>query len=89
MVIRVWALKRKFPQIQLIESHMKLLKICLASAVSVGAGIAVNRLLIASIWLPRTLYLLIAVIAACVIYLGLLMLFKIDEIKMLKSIVSK
>lgn len=89
LIMRYFALKYKFPQIQLIESTGKLIKVFTAAAISVGVSVVLYNFLIISIWMPRTLYLLISVAIAGVIYLGLLVLLEIDEVKLIKSVVNK
>ena len=67
----------------------KLLKICIASVISVGLAILIYWGLTAVIWMPRMVYLGIAVLVAALVYLVLLCRFKIDEVDLLKSLVKR
>ena len=48
-----------------------------------------HRGLIAVVWMPRFVYLGIAVAVSCLVYLAMLAALKVDEIKILKAIVEK
>lgn len=81
-------LKKKYGDIKILSSKMKLLKVCIASVISVGLAVLSYRGLVAVIWMPRMVYLGLAVLAAVVVYFVLLVHFKIDEVDLLKSLVK-
>lgn len=82
-------LKKKYGNIKLLSSKKKLLKICIASVISVGLAILTYWGLTAVIWMPRMVYLGIAILVAVLVYLLLLVRFEIDEVDLLKSLVKR
>lgn len=88
LILRVAMLRMKFPEIRLIESGNKLIKIAFSASVSVGLARFVYNFLLQVIVIPRVLTLGIAVFMAMVIYLLLLMIIKVEELKMIKSVIG-
>lgn len=82
-------IKKKYGNIKLLSSKKKLLKICIASVISVALAVLTYWGLVAVIWMPRMVYLGIAVLVAALVYLVLLFRFKIDEVDLLKSLVKR
>lgn len=79
-------LGRKYNNIRVLDSKGKLLKILIAAIISVGLAFGLHELLLATIWMPRILYLFISVIAAAGAYSGLLVLFRIEEIRIVTKL---
>lgn len=85
-------LHRKYKNIRLLKSKSKLLKIIIASIISVGSSYLVYSFVIIplnDVIVPRILQLLLAVAVAVLAYLALLAAFKVEEIKLLGSLVKK
>lgn len=80
---------RHFHGINVVPSWSKMAKIALASAVSVGVSYLCYRGLVAAVWMPRMVYLGIAVIIAVGIYPALLKIFKIEELNILTSVLCR
>lgn len=84
-------LRYKCPQVQLLLSKMKLMKIVLASVIAVSSSYFVYHYFVmpnSDIIVARVAQLLIPVVVAAVIYLALLIAFKVDEIKLIKQIIK-
>lgn len=82
-------MKRKHSHVKMLSSKVKVIKIVLASGVTVVTADVFYDVLVAIIWLPRMIYLVLAMLIACIIYLVLLMAFKIDEVALLKSLIRR
>lgn len=80
---------RHFHGIDVVPSWSKMVKIALASAVSVGVSYLCYRGLVAAVWMPRMVYLGLAVIIAVGIYPVLLKIFKIEELNILTSVLRR
>ncbi len=80
---------RHFHGINVVPSWSKMVKIALASAVSVGVSYLCYRGLVAAVWMPRMVYLGLAVIIAVGIYPSLLKIFKIEELSILTSVLRR
>lgn len=80
---------RKHGEVELLKSKSKILKIIVSAVIAVAAAYCVQRGLMTALFMPRIVYLGIAVIAACIVYILLLTAFKIDEVKMLRGIVKR
>lgn len=80
---------RKFHEVEVISSWGKVGKIALASCTSVGVSYLCYRGLVAAIWMPRMVYLGLAVCVAVTIYFVLLKAFKVDELKILLSVAKR
>ncbi|MEA4986526.1 MAG: murein biosynthesis integral membrane protein MurJ [Anaerovorax sp.] len=78
--------KRKYGEIQLIESWIKLYKIAGSAIISTGVSYVIYYLLVSTIWMPRMIYFCLAAIIDGIVYIGLLHLFKIEEVKMLSQL---
>lgn len=88
-ILRVLILKKKYPQIKAIESKRKLCIIGISAGCSVAIAAIAYDWLVAVIWLPRLMYLGIVVVIASLIYIFMLNLLKIDELKVLWNIFKK
>ena len=80
---------RKHGEVELLKSKSKILKIIVVAVIAVAAAYCVQRGLMATIFMPRIAYLGIVVIAACIVYIFLLTVFKIDEVKLLREFIRK
>lgn len=89
LVLSLVLLRKKFPQLRMIESFGKLIAIALAAAVAVAAGKGTYALIAGAIWMPRVCYLALAMIVAGGLYLGLLWAMKVKELEFVKDIVRK
>lgn len=83
-------LKRWHPGIKTLESRTKLGKILLSALGAVGISwfvyLGMEEILVNG---PRTLFLFIAVLVALIVYLGLLRLFEISELQLLRQIIHR
>lgn len=80
---------RKFHEINVVPSIAKLGKLVLATIVSVGVSYLCYRGLVAAVWMPRMVYLGLAVMVAVGIYPALLKVFKIEELSILTSVLRR
>jgi len=85
-------MKKKYPHIILMRSKRKLLQITVSSIIAVGSSYLVYSLIMtymSDIINMRIVQLGIAVLVAVAVYFVMLVLFKIDELKMIKQIVKR
>lgn len=85
-------LKYKYPEIKIVESKVKLVKIVTAAVISVGATYLVYAytiLPVSHIIIMRTVQLGLAVAAAAAIYLLILKAFKISELELMISVFKR
>ena len=80
---------RKFHEVETASSWEKIGKLLLASLASVGASYGFYVLLVNAVWMPRMIYLGLAVCVAVVVYLALLKAFKIEELKILMYVIKR
>jgi len=78
-----FGLRRKYPQIHLLRSKRKVAKILGSTAVSVAISWAAYGVLIGIDAIPGLISLGLAVCVAAVVYLALLIVCKIDEVKLI------
>lgn len=88
ILLYIW-IKKRHPEIQLVESWIKLFKILLSAAVSVIIAFFIYNVLVDMIWMPRMLYLFIAVSLSVICYLALLKTAKIDEVALIRHLFKK
>lgn len=91
-ILLFMGLRVKYPEIEIIKSKTKLVKVIMAAFTSVGMSYLAYTFIVIPleyIIVSRTMQLAITVMVAVMIYLGLLLLLKIDEIKLLKLIMKK
>lgn len=88
-VLLVTGFRRKGLEVPLVADKGKYVKIIGASFVSVGLSKGLFELLIASIWMPRMLYLGASVLAAVGIYWALLKLLRVEEINLIKRLFQR
>ena len=88
-ILLIIGFKRKRKDINFLESPKKYEKIILAAFFSVGLSKLVYLFLGASIWMPRMIYLGIAVSVAVGIYWFLLKTLKIEEIELVKGLLRR
>lgn len=87
----LYGLRFRYPHIKIFDSAGKLLKIMFASSLAVtGAYASYTQLAfnLGSIMLNQFVELLIAVVIAGIIYLILLTILRVDEVKLLKQMLS-
>ncbi len=83
-------LKRKHPQIRVLQSRLQLIKITIASITALSISyMAYTFMTDAMGHIPSIIQLSISILVAVIIYSGLLLIFKIEEIKLLKQIIKK
>ena len=82
-------LLRKYKQVKIFKSKKKLIKICCSAIIAVTFAVVAYEISINLIWAPRIIYLGCAVLIASIIYLGLLMALKVDDINILKDIIKR
>lgn len=79
------AIRKKYPQLQLLPPAGKVARIVLCAAVAVGCAVGVFRLA-QLVWMPRVCYLGLAVLAAAAVYLALLRAMKFEELVLLRQL---
>lgn len=79
------SLTRKYPRLRVFPSGQKMLRVILAAALSVLLAAVVYRTA-TLVWMPRIVYLGIAVIAAVAVYFPLLKLLRIEEVDILLGV---
>ncbi len=80
---------RHFHGIDVIPSWGKIVKIVASSVISVGVSLLCYKGLVAAIWMPRMVYLGIAVCVAIGTYIVLLKVLKIEELSILTSVIKR
>jgi len=88
-ILLIIGFRRKGKDLNFLESPKKYGKIILAAFISVGLSKLVHVLLVMSIWMPRMLYLGIAVFVAVCVYWLLLKALKIEEVDLVKGLFRK
>jgi putative peptidoglycan lipid II flippase len=88
LLLYLW-MNKKYPKVKVIGSGIKILKIILASFIAVLAAWFVNDILINLVWMPRMVYLFIAVSCAAGIYLLILKLLEVEDIKIIRLLFKK
>lgn len=81
-----FGLRRKYPQIQLLRSKRKVVKILGATAAAVAVSKVAYGVLIGIESIPGLISLGLAVCVAAVVYLVLLIVCKIDEVTLIKDL---
>lgn len=79
-------LRKRYPQIHLLRSKRKVVKILASTAVSVAISRVVYGVLIGIEAIPGLISLGLAVCVAALVYLALLIVCKIDEVKLIKDL---
>lgn len=82
-------LKKRYSGVKIVESSGKLVKILASAFIAVACSKICYELILGAIWMPRMISLGIAVVVAAVVYLLLLMAFKIEELQLLKQLVGR
>ncbi|MCQ2553097.1 MAG: oligosaccharide flippase family protein, partial [Clostridia bacterium] len=80
---------KKFPEIVLLKSKRKLVKIIFFSIISVCLSYAFFVFVGAAIWMPRMVLLGLSVIIAVVVYLAFLYFFKFEELSLLTDLIGR
>ena len=88
-ILLVIGFRRKGKELNFLESPKKYGKIVLSAFVSVGLSKLVHVILVMNVWMPRMLYLGIAVFVAVCAYWLLLKAFKIEEIDLVKGLFKR
>ena len=88
LLLYLW-MNKKYPNVKVIGSGIKILKIILASLLAVLVAWFANDILIKLVWMPRMVYLFIAVSCATGMYLIMLKLFNVEDIKMIRLLFKK
>jgi putative peptidoglycan lipid II flippase len=88
-VLLITGFRRKKMEIRLIDSKSKYGKIILAAFGSVALSKGIHLLLMNAIWMPRMVYLGLAVVAAAGIYWLLLKWMGVEEIQMVKGLFQR
>jgi len=89
MLMLYFWMKHKYPKIAIMKSKRKLAKIVFSAGVAVGMAYGLNVVLVASIWMPRMVYLGMAVTVAVLGYLALLKGFDIEEVKLISGLIRR
>lgn len=82
-------LRKKHRNIKIIENWKKILIMVITSIVSLGISYIVFIFLSSTIWMPRLVYLGIAVLVAIIVYIILLWVYKMEEIGIIRSLIKK
>lgn len=88
-ILLITGFKRKGKDLNFLESPKKYGKIIFAAFASVGISKVLHILLVMNIWMPRMLYLGIAVFVAVGLYWVLLKALKIEEIDLIKGVFKR
>lgn len=89
LLLSVLLLKKKFPNLRLVESYVKIAGIVLFAAISVGVGRIIYSSLLKVIWMPRMCYLGIAIATTAIIYYLILNMANVREMQMVKQIFNR
>lgn len=88
LLLYLW-MNKKYPKVKVIGSGIKILKIIFASLLAVLVAWFANDILTNLVWMPRMVYLFIAVSCATAMYLIMLKLFNVEDIKMIRLLFKK
>ena len=88
-VLLLYGFRKKVPEGKLITSYSKYGKIGISAVVSVGLSKGFYELLVRSLWMPRMVYLGVAVLLAVGAYWVFLRVFKVEEIDLIKNLFKK
>ncbi len=78
--------KRKYPQIQLLRSKTKVIKIIIFSTIAIGFSYVFFIIIGNRIWMPRMVLLGLTVTLAMLLYLALLHKAKFEELDLIKDL---
>lgn len=81
--------RKKHPEITLLKSKRKLVKIFIFSAISVAVSYAFYHFVGGMVFMPRTVLLGLAVIVAVAVYFVFLVVNKFDELSLIKDIFGR
>lgn len=90
-VMLFWGLKRKYSHINILKSNRKLLKIVFSAVIAISISYITYTLVImpfSNIIYIRIVQLGLAVVLAAIIYLLVLIILKIDEVKIIGQIIK-
>lgn len=91
-IMLLWGIKRNYKDIDLLPNISKLLKIIICTIVSLGISfcsyLIITQYLVDIIYM-RIVQLAIVVVIAAIVYIILLHIFKIDEVKMIKQLIKR
>ena len=82
-------MKRKHAHVKILSAKLKVIKIVVSAVISVLIAIEFYNLIIVVFWMPRIIYLGLAIVVAAIVYLVLLIVAKVDEVKMLLEIILR
>lgn len=80
---------KKHRQVKIFKYKKKQIKICISAVIAVMMAIIIYQIVIKTILLPKVIYLLCAVTIASASYILLLILFRVEEVGMLKELIKK
>lgn len=83
------AMRKKHPEIQVVDSKSKLIKIAFAGGGSVVCSKILYDTMLTLIWMPRMILLGSAILAAMCVYIFLLKIMKIEELRFLWQILGR
>lgn len=84
-----YGLRKKYPQVTIIESNLKIIKIVIAAVVAISISWVAYYIVGNVFWMPRMVLLGAVVLIAVIMYLVMLIIFKVKDINLLKSIFGK
>lgn len=84
-----YGLRMKHQKILIVESKTKIWKILYSAVISISASFALNVLISNTVWMPRAVLMGVTVLAAVLIYLVLLRVFKVEELRFLSRFFKK
>lgn len=88
-VLLLSGFRKKIPEGKLITSYSKYGKIGVSAVVSASLSKGFYELLVRSLWMPRMIYLSVAVLLAVGAYWVFLRVFKVEEIDLIKNLFKK
>lgn len=84
-----YSFKHKYPEITLLKSKRKLLKIALFSIIAVAASYAFYYFIGNAVWMPRMVLLGTAVLIAGIVYFVFLYIAKFEELNLIKDLIKR
>lgn len=84
-----YTFKHKYPEVTLLKSKRKLIKIALFSFIAVAISYAFYYFIGNIIWMPRMVLLGLSVLIAGIVYLAMLYLAKFEELNLIKDLVKR
>lgn len=87
IIFLYYGLHKRYPNVKMISSIQKILKIFFAAGISIAVSKAIYVMLDTTIWMPNMVRMFVVVLLTSIVYLALLRLAKIEELSMIRQLI--